>query len=123
VSLPYETFISDLPQAHLAFLADLELFCRIEDTVFIHGGLDPSAGPVENQAKEALLWGADDFLKTYEGPDLIVYGHWNNAVVDENGWPMPRFSKSAIGLDTIHHGVLSAVVLPGGRILQSARHA
>ena len=120
--LPYETFVSELPQAHLAFLEGLRLYYRIEGTVFVHGGLDPIAGPVEEQAREKLLWGADDFLTTYEGPDLVVYGHWNNAVVGEDGWPMPRFSKATIGLDTIHHGVLSAVELPGGRIVQSARH-
>jgi serine/threonine protein phosphatase 1 len=122
IELPYDSFFGELPEAHLAFLRELKPFCRIEGTVFVHGGVDPHAGPVEQQAREALIWGTDDFLATYEGSDLVVYGHWDNAVLDDDGWPLPRLSSSTIGLDTISHGVLSAVELPGWRITQSARH-
>jgi len=47
------------------------------------------------------------------------YGHWNNADVDSSGWPKPRIAGGTIGLDTIAHGVLSAMRLP--RLHQSAR--
>lgn len=121
-ALPYDLFIDALPEAHLAFLRGLEPFHRNKNIVFVHGGVDPDAGPVEEQTREALLWGKDDFPTSYRGPDLVVYGHWNNAVVNDDGWPKPRISDSAIGLDTISHGVLSAVQLPQGHIIQSDRH-
>jgi serine/threonine protein phosphatase 1 len=120
--LPYDAFIGALPDTHLEFLKELQLFHRVGNTVFVHGGLDPCVGPVEQQDKETLLWGTDEFPTTYVGPDLVVYGHHNDAILDGNGWPKPRFSTSAIGLDTISHGVLTAVGLPEGRIFQSARH-
>lgn len=121
-TLPYDAFIAELPEKHLAFLRELRTYYRIDDTVFIHGGLDPHSGPVEQQPRETLLWGTDHFPADYQGPDLVVYGHSDNAVVDADGWPMPRFSKCAIGLDTISRGVLSAVELPELRVVQSARH-
>ncbi|MDB4324794.1 metallophosphoesterase [bacterium] len=120
--LPYGEFVDELPEEHLAFLAELKPYYRVENTVFVHGGVALNALPVEQQAKETLLWGADGFPEEYEGPDLVVYGHRDNAVLDADGWPMPRFSDCAMGLDTISHGVLSAVELPSGEIVQSARH-
>src|SRR5438552_1243869 len=24
------------------------------------------------------------------GKDAVVYGHWDNSVIDETGWPVPR---------------------------------
>jgi serine/threonine protein phosphatase 1 len=120
--LPYGAFADELPEQHLAFLNGLEPYCRVNDTVFVHGGVAPNAGPVEQQARETIIWGVDEFPGEYEGPDLVVYGHRDNASLGEDGWPMPCFSSRSIGLDTISHGVLSAVELPEGRIVQSARH-
>jgi len=121
-ALPYDAFIGAMPDAHLEFLKELQLFHRVANTVFVHGGLDPCAGPVEEQDREALIWGTDEFPAAYGGPDLVVYGHHNDAILDVDGWPKPRFSSFAIGLDTIAHGVLTAVELPEGRIIQSAHH-
>jgi hypothetical protein len=50
-----------------------------------------------------------------------VYGHRNNAVVSADGWPSPAILGRTIGIDTISHGVLTAVRLPDGRVFQSAR--
>jgi len=120
--LRYDLFSSVLPDEHLRFLRELKLFHRDGDTVFVHGGLDPSRGPVEAQDRQPLLWGTDAFPGAYDGSDLVVYGHRDDAVLDDRGWPQPRFSDSTIGVDSISHGVLTAIALPGRRILQSARH-
>ena len=70
----------------------------------------------------ALLWGAVGFPDGYQGTETIVYGHWNNADMDQRGWPAPRIVGSTIGLDTISHGVLTAVRLPDRLVIQSERH-
>jgi hypothetical protein len=52
----------------------------------------------------------------------VVYGHWDNAVVDPSGWPQPLVIGDTIGIDTISHGVLTAIRMPDRRIFQSAKH-
>jgi hypothetical protein len=65
------------------------------------------------------------FLGDYidRGDETLVYGHRNNAVIDADGWPQPARHGRAIGIDTIAHGVLTAIRLPDGHIVQSARGA
>lgn len=121
VSLPYDRFLDILPAAHVAFLRDLRVFHRSPHAICVHGGYDPRVGTIESQPRENLIWGSARFLRSYDGPDVVVYGHWNNAVLDANGWPQPAFGPASIGLDTISHGVLSAVRLPDRRVFQSDR--
>jgi hypothetical protein len=63
-----------------------------------------------------LIWGGTGFPERYRGQDTIVYGHHNNAVLTRDGWPQPAISGPTIGIDTISHGVLTAVRMPGGDI-------
>lgn len=63
------------------------------------------------------------FPLAYRGDETLVYGHRNNAVIDAHGWPQPAVHGRAIGIDTIAHGVLTAIRLPGGHVVQSARGA
>ena len=86
-----------------------------------HGGLDPRKGPVEQQSRKALIWGTDDFVEAYDGDDIIVYGHWRNCVIGDDGLPRPRIGNGkTYGIDTISHGVLTAIRFPGERIFQSS---
>ena len=61
--------------------------------------------------------------KKITGDHLIVYGHRNNATVDANGWPGPRFLNNTIGLDTSAFGVVTGIRLPDRRVFQSAQYA
>ena len=122
VALPYHLFFDSLPPEHLAFFEGLKPFHRTPDAVCVHGGLDPGAGPVERQKVASMIWGTNDFLDHYQGEDTIVYGHWNNAVLDSSLWPRPRIKDNkTFGIDTISHGVLTAIRLPDGRVFQSRR--
>lgn len=121
VRLPYELFFDAMPAEHMAFLCGLRTFFRAPEGVFIHGGMDPADGKAEEQSTEHLIWGAEGFPDHYEGEDRIVYGHADNAVLDGEGWPHPRIVGRTYGLDTIAHGVLTALRLPEGTILQSRR--
>jgi serine/threonine protein phosphatase 1 len=121
VELPYGLLVEAMPPTHLEFLRALKLYHRTEHALCVHGGLDPAIPDVEDQTREALLWGTAEFLDGYSGDEMVVYGHWGNAVLDREGWPRPCRRHRAIGVDTIGHGVLTALVLPQMQVIQSAR--
>jgi serine/threonine protein phosphatase 1 len=120
--LPYGAFFDCVPTDHLQFFERLRPYHRTADCVCAHGGVDPSVAELHRQAREALLWGTRSFPDEYDGAETIVYGHRNNAVLDEDGWPAPRVVGLTIGIDTSRHGVLTAIRLPDRRVFQSARH-
>jgi serine/threonine protein phosphatase 1 len=120
-ALPYDRFFDAVPSAHITFFEGLQLFHRTEDGAFVHAGIDPEAGTLERQSPFTLLMGVFGFPQDYSGPPVVVYGHHNNAEV-RDGWAHPRVTQWTIGIDTISHGVLTAVRLPERTIVQSARY-
>lgn len=122
VALPYELFFAAMPRDHAQFFESLLPYYQTRDCLCVHGGLDPRVPRVQNQSRESLLWGTDGFPGQYEGAETVVYGHWNNAEIDSRGWPWPKIVGRTIGLDSIAHGVLTAMRLPDQRIFQSARY-
>jgi serine/threonine protein phosphatase 1 len=121
-ALPYELFVDTMPATHLRFFQELSTYHVTPDCVCAHGGLDPLVPSLGLQTRDALLWGKNGFPDAYDGPETIVYGHWNNADIDSDGWPMPRVRGKTIGLDTISDGVMTAMRLPDRRVFQSAKH-
>ena len=69
-----------------------------------------------------MIWGAGSFPDGYQGAEVVVYGHWDNAALDADGWPTPMIVGNTIGIDTISHGVLTGMRLPDRRVFQSARY-
>ena len=120
--LPYELFFDALPHAHLNFFRGLKSYHRTPEALCVHAGIDPDRGDVASQPEKMLVWGTHRFPERYEGSELIVYGHFSNAVLDSDDWPRPLVRDNSIGIDTIKHGVLSAIQLPGRRVFQSARY-
>ena len=120
-SLPYEAFFDAVLRAHLEFFENLPTHHQTADCVCVHGGLDPGVARIQDQTHYALIWGTRDFPQQYSGDDTVVYGHWNNAETDSSGWPHPRVVGRTIGLDTIEHGVLTAIRLPDRQVFQSRR--
>ena len=121
-SLPYGEFVKALPPRHLSFFTSLALYMETADCLCSHGGLDPQVPLLRHQKDSAFLWGTAAFPEAYCGGSPVVYGHWNNAVLDERGWPQPCVIGNTIGIDTIAHGVLTAIKMPERRIIQSDRH-
>ena len=121
-ALPYEAFFQCVPEEHLRFLGTLREYHQTADCVCAHGGLDPLVARLDAQKRDALIWGAGTFPDRYQGADFVVYGHRNNAVLNDEGWPMPMVIGRTIGVDTISHGVLTGIRLPDQRIFQSARY-
>ncbi|HVN82616.1 MAG TPA: metallophosphoesterase family protein [Terriglobia bacterium] len=120
--LPYELFFNSMPPAHRTFFLELQRCFQSPDCICTHAGLNPSVKRLEDQSSECLIWGHDDFPNGYNGDATVVYGHWDNADTDSAGWPKPRIVGRTIGIDTISHGVLTAVRMPDQRVFQSRRY-
>jgi serine/threonine protein phosphatase 1 len=120
--LPYEVFFDEVPVPHLEFFKRLQAHHRSPDCVCAHAGVDPRIANLGSQTQRAFVWGVHTFPNQYQGLDIVVYGHHNNATLDTEGWPSPTVVGPTIGIDTIAHGVLTAVRLPDRRVFQSARH-
>ena len=120
--LPYEAFFACVPREHIQFFEGLHLYYQGPDCVCTHGGLDTRIARIQEQPQHALIWGAGGFPTGYVGTEIVVYGHRNNATLDGNGWPTPSLAGRTIGIDTITHGVLTAIRLPEQRVFQSARY-
>ena len=123
LQLPYDMFFEAMPAGHLQFFDTLHLSYDDPHGIYVHAGFDTRL-PLEAQTRDALLFGRNDsgFPESYRGERVVVYGHRNDAELDAGGWPSPRITDHTIGLDTSHHGVLSAVRLPDRRVFQSRRH-
>jgi hypothetical protein len=105
----------------MAFFSSLSPVWRTPEAVCVHVGLDPAGGRVEQQQSESLIWGAERFPDHYEGSDPIIYGHANNPIIDDTGWPHSHIVGLTYDLDTIGEGVLTALRLPDGAVFQSRR--
>lgn len=121
VRIPYDIFFKEMPARHLSFLQNLKRCWRTSDAFCVHGGVDPHTADLTEQDTEVLLWGTDDFPAQYQGKDLIVYGHRNDAIITRSGGLGPNVADRTIGIDTISQGVLTAIRLPDRRVFQS-RH-
>ena len=120
--LPYGAFFDAMPESHRAFFSGLALCFENADCIAVHAGLDPKVPALAEQTFDWLVWSKVDFQERYRGSVPLVYGHRNNAVLDEAGWPHPRFIGNTIGLDSSRHGVLTAIRLPDRRVFQSAQY-
>jgi len=113
-ALPYDAFFTAMPAEHCAFFDNLEPSFEEDGCFCSHAGVDPRVTILADQRV--------DFPDGYRGDATIVYGHWNNAVLDDAGWPAPCIVGNTIGIDTIFHGVLTAIRVPDRRIFQSKTH-
>ena len=121
-ALPYDAFFDSVPREHIRFFEELRLSHQTADCVCTHGGLDPGVASIQQQTRHALIWGAGNFPDGYQGTEIVVYGHRNNATLNAEGWPLPTTVGRTIGIDTISHGVLTAIRLPDHQVFQSARY-
>ena len=117
-----ELIIGDVALPYGAFFDSLAFCLQTPDCICSHGGLDTRIATLADQPAESLMWGAGLFPDGYDDGPTVVYGHWNDAAIDANGWPQPVIIGNTIGIDTIAHGVLTAVRMPDRRFFQSARH-
>ncbi|TDL78415.1 serine/threonine protein phosphatase [Palleronia sediminis] len=64
-----------IPDAHIRFLSDLELWVEHDDLLFVHAGLRPGI-PLEQQVEDDLIWIRQGWLDdTRDHGRLVVHGH------------------------------------------------
>src|SRR5206468_755012 len=110
-----DSYRSDIPVEHVAFIAGLPLMHETEEYIFVHAGLNWRGGT----SREEMLWGAAGFwgdvdpltgrllkggLRSF--PKTIVVGHKH--------FEQPMVGTDIIGIDTGCGvgGPLTAVQLP-----------
>jgi len=121
--LPYHLFFDALPPAHLQFFQALQPFYQADGLLCSHGGADLLGKAAKDTETERLIWGATGWPEQYVGTDKVVYGHWDSAELDAGGWPRPHMpGNRTFGVDTVSHGVLTALRFPDLKLFQSARH-
>ena len=121
VALPYEAFFDSMPPEHLRFFEELVPCYKSPDVVCVHAGADLN-GEIDPDEVDVHVWGPLGFPEEYEGKDAVVYGHRNNGVADGNGSVRPCIGANrTCGIDTISHGVLTAMRFPDERVFQSER--
>ena len=118
-ALPYGAFFDVMPSSHHAFFSQLALSYESADCICTHAGVNPAIAELSAQPRDALVWGHGGFPLAYRGSKPVVYGHWNNAVPAGDGWPLPQIVGNTIGIDTISHGVLTAIRMPDRLLIQS----
>jgi serine/threonine protein phosphatase 1 len=100
-------FNARLPDRHLTFFRDLEMYFELGDYVFVHAGLRPGI-PLTAQSPHDMMWIREEFLnaKTDFGR-IVVHGHTPKA--------SPDVHANRIGIDTGAYmtRVLTALVLEG----------
>ena len=117
ISLPYELFFDAVPDSHVQFFQGLRDCFEDANGFYSHAGFDPLT-PLNKQKRRTLVWGDHSDFSLYSGK-TVVYGHWNNTQSDDNGRRIPTRSGDTIGIDSIAHGVLTALHLPTQTILQA----
>jgi serine/threonine protein phosphatase 1 len=121
IPLPYHLFFDALPPEHLEFFQQLKPWHQQQGVICVHGGIDQD-GRLDPEDVDTYAWGTPGFPEDYSGSDAVVYGHQNNPVIREDGRIEPRIdSNRTYGIDTISHGVLTALRLPEGQVFQSRR--
>ena len=101
--------IQKLPEAHNAFLRNLDLHHEARDFLFVHAGVRPGVA-LEDQQEEDVLWIRKPFHNAAERDrpeQVVVHGHQPMKKPLDAGW--------RIGVDTgaCWTGKLTAVVLEG----------
>jgi serine/threonine protein phosphatase 1 len=108
----------DVPERHMAFFRNLQLFYETPDFFFVHAGVpDLPLSELTPENRRDLLWLRDSFLESdYRWSKVIIHGHTR---VDE-----VTIRPNRINLDTgcVANNALSAIGLPS-RQLYSVRRA
>jgi serine/threonine protein phosphatase 1 len=120
VELPQS--LEPLPEMaeHLAFLAGLDYYRETEDTVFVHGGVDPDA-PLAETDPHLLLWIRERFIHGYRGAKTVIFGHTATELI-HGSFDVYFGDNNVIGIDggAVYGGLLHCLELPTRRVYSVA---
>jgi len=119
-ALPYGSFFAAMPESHIRFFRELRPYYRTPDVICVHGGMSID-GVLDPLDENVHVWGPLEFPDDYAGASPVVYGHRDNGMVQPDGSALPCIGVNrTYGIDTISHGVLTAMRFPDKRIWQSS---
>jgi len=110
-----------IPEVHLEFYRNTNLYFESDDYFFVHAGVPPFQSIKESiksdEYHDFFLWGRDH-IDSFETPweKTVVFGHTPR--------PHPIQKKKMIGIDTgcvyekLGYGKLTAVILPEQKFIQ-----
>jgi serine/threonine protein phosphatase 1 len=101
-----------LPEDHLEFLLNLQLYYQTDDYIFVHAGLRDAVS-LDEQTEEDLLWIREEFIySAYDWTKRVIFGH--------TALETPFVTPGKIGIDTgaVYGNKLTAVELPSMRFFQ-----
>lgn len=123
VPFPYRLFFDSIPPEHLDFLQSMTPFARTPDVLCVHAAAPLNGKDIETRKPDFMIWGVKGFPDNYRGEEPVVYGHWNNALLSAEGYPRPCvLPNRTYGIDTITHGVLTAMRFPDLKLYQSRQY-
>lgn len=106
----HRAFCSTLPRSHVLFLQCLHNVYACGDYLFVHAGIRPGV-PLEEQAREDLIWIRDEFLRsTADHGCTVVHGHTPVSY--------PEIRNNRINIDTgaVFSGRLTCAILEAASV-------
>jgi serine/threonine protein phosphatase 1 len=102
-----------LPDPHRRFFSMLKWYYEDDKYLFVHAGIKPSVA-LEDQNRHDLVWIRDQFIFSPTGiGKKVIFGH--------TPFARPLIKADKIGIDTgaVYGGNLTAIQIPGERLIQS----
>ncbi|PCJ74514.1 MAG: hypothetical protein COA53_09065 [Rhodobacteraceae bacterium] len=98
-------FIAALPDTHLQFFTNLELYIRLGSYLFVHAGINPDVA-LKDQTQDDLIWMREPFLSSDKDHGFtVVHGHTPVHAVENHG------NRIAIDTGAVFGRYLSCLVL------------
>lgn len=106
----HRAFCSTLPRSHVLFLQCLHNVYACGDYLFVHAGIRPGV-PLEEQAREDLIWIRDEFLRsTADHGCTVVHGH------TPVSYPEIRSNRINIDTGAVFSGRLTCAILEAASV-------
>lgn len=121
-----EAYEDETLHEHLAFIETLLPYIEDNDTIFVHGGVEPGKD-VKETSIDRLLWIREEFHSNYDGPKTVVFGHTPTPILhqDRNDHSPYFGDNQIIGIDggAVFGGALHCLVLPSKQIISVSKKA
>jgi serine/threonine protein phosphatase 1 len=97
---------------HIEWLKNLPVSYQSHGYTFVHAGLHPGL-PFKYQLESTMLWGCEDFIHKWNGPEILVVGHTPVQSLQKGcSLPITRACVAFIDCGSFFSGKLTLVELP-----------
>ncbi|NLV68488.1 MAG: serine/threonine protein phosphatase [Spirochaetes bacterium] len=90
-----------LPETHIEFFNNLELYYEGSDFIAVHAGLNPGIDRLELQSRDDLIWIRGEFyLADKKWPKTVIFGHTPTPYIINSESVFVDEERNIIGIDT-----------------------